>query len=71
MAKYNIVPALLSTRALYLENAQHCGASLIEYTCRTWSSYMPFDCHQNAPQATEYHIKYTHVYTGTVSQAWL
>ena len=32
-----------------------------------------FDCHQNVaePQATENHIKYTHVYTGTVSQAWL
>jgi len=31
-----------------------------------------FDCHQNVaePQATEIHIKYTHVYTGTVSQAW-
>ena len=30
-----------------------------------------FDCHQNVaePQATENHIKYTHVYTGTVSQA--
>ena len=23
-----------------LENARHCGASLIEYTRRTWSSYM-------------------------------
>jgi len=23
------------------------------------------------PQATENHIKYTHVYTGTVNQAWL
>ena len=32
-----------------------------------------YDCHQNVtePQATENHIKYTHVYTGTVSQAWL
>jgi len=30
-----------------------------------------FDCHQNVaePQATENHIKYTQVYTGTVSQA--
>ena len=29
-----------------------------------------FDCHQNVaePQATENHIKYTHVYTVTVSQ---
>jgi len=25
---------------IQLENAQHCGASLIEYTHRTWSSYM-------------------------------
>jgi len=23
-----------------LENVRHCGASLIEYTCRTWNSYM-------------------------------
>jgi len=23
-----------------LENARHCGASLSEYTCRTWNSYM-------------------------------
>ena len=32
-----------------------------------------FDCHQNVaePQATENHIKYTQVYSGTVSQAWL
>jgi len=32
-----------------------------------------FDCHQNVaePQATGNHIKYTHVYTGTVNQAWL
>jgi len=32
-----------------------------------------FDSHQNVaePQATENQIKYTHVYTGTVSQAWL
>jgi len=32
-----------------------------------------FDCHQNVaePQATENHIKYTHVYIGTVNQAWL
>ena len=32
-----------------------------------------FDCHQNVaePQATENHMKYTHVYTGTVNQAWL
>ena len=30
-----------------------------------------FDCHQNVtePQATENHIKYTHVYSETVSQA--
>jgi len=30
-----------------------------------------FDYHQNVaePQATENHIKYTQVYTGTVSQA--
>ena len=25
---------------ILLENARHCGASLIEYTRRTWSSYM-------------------------------
>ena len=32
-----------------------------------------YDCNQNVtePQATENHIKYTHVYTGTVSQTWL
>ena len=32
-----------------------------------------FDCRQNVakPQATENHIKYTHVYTVTRSQAWL
>jgi len=34
-----------------------------------------FDCHHNVaePQITEFenHIKYTHVYIGTVSQAWL
>ena len=32
-----------------------------------------YDCHQNVaePQVTENHIKYTHVYTVTVSQAWL
>ena len=24
----------------YEMNAQHCGASLIEYMCRTWNSYM-------------------------------
>ena len=32
-----------------------------------------FDCHQSVaePQATENHRKYTHVYTGTVNQAWL
>ena len=32
-----------------------------------------FDCHRNVaePQATENHKKYTHVYTGTVNQAWL
>ena len=32
-----------------------------------------FDCHQNVaePRATENHIKYKYVYTGTVSQAWL
>ena len=29
-----------STDDSTLENAQHCGASLTEYTCRTWSSYM-------------------------------
>jgi len=30
-----------------------------------------FDCHQNVaePQATENHIKYAYVYTGTVNQA--
>jgi len=30
-----------------------------------------YDCHQNVtePQATENHIKYTHVYTGTVSES--
>jgi len=27
-----------------------------------------YDCHQNV---TENHMKYTHVYTGTMSQAWL
>ena len=32
-----------------------------------------FHRHQNVaePQATENHTKYTHVYTGTVNQAWL
>ena len=30
-----------------------------------------YDCHQNVtePQATENHIEYTHMYTGTVTQA--
>jgi len=30
------------------------------------------DCYQNVaePQDTENHTKYTHVYTGTVNQAW-
>ena len=30
---------LLHTESI-LENARHCGASLIEYTRKTWSSYM-------------------------------
>jgi len=32
-----------------------------------------YDCNQNVtePQATENHLNYTHMYIGTVSQAWL
>ena len=53
-----------------LENARHCGASLTEYTRRTWSSYMHLTVIRMwlnlLAQATE-----SHVYTGTVNQAWL
>ena len=54
----DIIPMSHSRKRITLENAQHCGASLTEYTRRTWSSYM-HDCHQNVtePQATENHIK--------------
>jgi len=26
--------------SIILENVRHCGASLTEYTCRTWNNYM-------------------------------
>ena len=72
-ATWVVITGSLNTLEI-LENAWHCGASLTEYTHRMWSSYMHLvDCHQNVaePQATENHMKYTHVYTGSVSQAWL
>jgi len=55
-----------------LENARHCEASLTKYTPRTWSSYM----HLTVNRITRMWLnlrpqkitKYTHVYTGTVSQ---
>jgi len=58
--------------AYELENARHCGASLTEYTHRTWSRYMHFTVIRMwlnlRPQKITQNI---HVYTVTVNQAWL
>ena len=55
-------------------NCTYPGTKLLNnYTTFKELSLHAYDCHQNVtePQATENHIKYTHVYIGTVSQAWL
>jgi len=52
-----------------LENARHCGASLIEYTRRTWSSYMHLTVIRmcwTEPQATENHKICTRVHRNCV-----
>jgi len=53
-------------------NGRHCGASEIEYTCRTLNSYMHLTVIRMWLSLRPQKItKYAHVYTGTVSQAWL
>ena len=48
-----------------------CGASLTEHV-QNMEQLHAYDCHQNVtePRATENCIKCTHVYIGTVNQAW-
>ena len=54
-----------------LENARHCGVSLIEYTRTTWRSYTHLTVIRMWLNLRPQKItKYTPVYTGTVSQ-WL